>query len=77
VLSSRVVPLQLPPGSLAQMSQASASTLPIVAPAAGGSPPSGPIDISQKMQDALDKYVALQKQNTAARGAQVDVSVSP
>jgi hypothetical protein len=36
-----------------------------------------PVDISQKMLDALDKYTSLQKQNTAARGAQVDLSVSP
>lgn len=79
VLSSQPVPLQLPPGSLSFMSRPSAtlasappSPLPAVAPAAGG-----PVDISQKMLNALDKYVALQKQNTAnrdARGAQVDVS---
>ena len=75
VLSSRVVPLQLPPGSLALTAPPSA--LPAVAPAAGGPPNNGPIDISQKMLDALDKYMALQKQNAAARGAQVDVSVSP
>jgi hypothetical protein len=72
-LSSRVVPLQVPPGSLPQMS----SALPAVAPAAGGPTSRGPVDISQKMLDALDKYVALQKQNTAARGGQVDLSVSP
>lgn len=77
VMSSRVVPLQLPPGSLAQMSYASASALPAVAPAAGVPPNNGPVDISQKMLNALDKYMAFQKQNTAARGAQVDLSVSP
>lgn len=77
VLSSRVVPLQLPPGSLPQMSSAPSRALSSVAPAAGGPPSNGPVDISQKMLDALDKYMALQKQNTAARGAQVDVSVSP
>ncbi len=70
VLSSHVVPLQLPPGSLS-LTRAPASALPSVAPAAG------PVDISQKMLDALDKYMALQKQTAAARGAQVDVSVSP
>lgn len=79
VLSSRPVPLQLPPGSVALMARpaaklatAPASSLPAVAPAGGG-----PVDISQKMLDALDKYVALQKQNAAlpeARGTQVDMS---
>ena len=74
VLSSRPVPLQLPPGAVALMSRptAPASALPAVAPAAGG-----PVDVSQKMLDALDKYAALRKQNADfqdARGAQVDVS---
>jgi hypothetical protein len=44
---------------------------------AGGPATTGPVDISQKMLDALDKYVAIQTQNAAnrdARGAQVDVS---
>jgi len=72
VLSSQVVPLQLPPGSVSLMSRASA-----ISPAAGGPNPNAPVDISQKMLDALDKYMALQKQGTAARGAQVDLSVSP
>jgi hypothetical protein len=79
VLSAQPVPLQLPPGSVALASRprttlASVPTSPLaaVAPASGG-----PVDISQKMLDALDKYVALQKQNSAirdARGTQVDVS---
>ncbi len=77
VLSSQVVPLQLPPGSLSLPSRPPASVLPAVAPAAGGPPSSGPVDISQKMLDALDKYMALQKQNAAARGTQLDTSVSP
>jgi hypothetical protein len=76
VLTSHVVPLQLPPGSVS-LTRAPATALPAVAPAAGGTPSTGPVDISQKMMDALDKYMALQKQTTAARGAQVDVSVSP
>jgi len=68
------VPLQLPPGAVAFMSRPAvpASALPAVAPTAGG-----PVDVSQKMLDALDKYAALKKQNAAfqdARGAQVDVS---
>jgi len=84
VLSAQPVPLQLPPGSVSFMSRPRAtlasvppSPLPTVAPAAGAPPGNGPVDISQKMLDALDKYVALQKQNTAARdarGAHVDLS---
>jgi hypothetical protein len=77
VLRSQVVPLQLPPGSVSLTSRAPASALSSVAPAAGGPNPNVPVDISQKMLDALDKYTSLQKQNTAARGAQVDLSVSP
>ncbi|HKX11350.1 MAG TPA: hypothetical protein VJN67_24325 [Stellaceae bacterium] len=77
VLSARGVPLQLPPGALAQMSRPSMTVLPAVAPAAGAPPTSGPVDISQKMMDALDKYMAIQKQATAARGTQIDTSVSP
>ena len=77
VSTSQVVPLHLPPGSLAQMSRPTASALPGVAPAAGGPNASGPVDISQKMLDALDKYMAVQKQAQAARGTQVDTSVSP
>jgi hypothetical protein len=84
VLSSQPVPLQLPSGSISFMSRpratlasASATSLPAVAPLAGGPATAWPVDISQKMLDALDKYVAIQTQNTAnrdARGAQVDVS---
>lgn len=77
VLSSQVVPLQLPPGSVSLMSRAPTSALSTVAPAAGGPNPNVPVDISQKMLDALDKYTALHKQNAGARGAQVDLSVSP
>jgi hypothetical protein len=84
VPSSQPVPLQLPPGSVSFMSRpratlasAPATPLPAVAPMAGGPATTGPVDISQKMLDALDKYVAIQTQNAAnrnARGAQVDVS---
>ena len=77
VLSSRGVPLQLPPGALAQMSRPQMTVLPAVAPTAGAPAPSGPVDVSQKMLDALDKYMALQKQAGAARGTQIDTSVSP
>jgi hypothetical protein len=79
VLNSRPVPLQLPPGSVGLMARPAAtlasvpaSRLPAVAPAAGG-----PVDVSQKMLDALDKYAALQRQNSARqdpRGTQLDVS---
>lgn len=77
VLSSRGVPLQLPPGALAQMSRPQMTVLPAVAPSAGSPAASGPVDISQKMMDALDKYVALQKHTAAARGTRIDTSVSP
>jgi hypothetical protein len=79
VLNSRPVPLQLPPGSVGLMARPAAtltsvppSRLPAVAPAAGG-----PVDVSQKMLDALDKYAALQRQNSTRqdpRGTQLDVS---
>ncbi|HXP74761.1 MAG TPA: hypothetical protein VN823_11500 [Stellaceae bacterium] len=80
VLSSQPVPLQLPPGAISFMSRPSATLAaapPSPLPATGGPATSGPADISQKMLGALDKYVALQKQNTAnreSRGVQVDVS---
>jgi len=79
VLNSRPVPLQLPPGSVALMSRPTATlaSVPTTAPPAAIPAAGGPVDISQKMLDALDKYVALQKQNAAfqdPRGAQVDVS---
>ena len=35
---------------------------------------SAPVDLSQKIADALDKYIALQKQNSNARGSQLDVN---
>lgn len=64
-LSSQPVPLAVPPGSL--MPQ------PRLTPASA----SAPIDISQKMLDALDKYAALQRQREGARGergSQLDVA---
>ncbi len=79
VMSAQPVPLQLPPGSIAFLSRPR-TTLAAVPPSPASAAPSGqgqPIDISQKMLDALDKYVALQKQNAAARdgrGGQLDVS---
>ena len=54
------------------MSRPSMTVLPAVAPSAGAQAASGPVDISQKMMDALDKYMAIQKQATAARGTQLD-----
>jgi hypothetical protein len=77
VWTSQVVPLHLPPGSLAQMTRPTAGALAAVAPAAGAPNPSGPVDISQKMLNALDKYMAFQRQAQTARGTQLDTSVSP
>lgn len=79
ILNPQPVPLQLPsgvtglklmrPGALVSAASVSA------APAAPAS--AGPVDISQKMLDALDKYVAMQRQSTAGRserGGQIDLS---
>jgi len=79
VLSSQPVPLSVPPGSLSPpvraMPVAFTASAPAPAPAQGGS--AGPVDISQKMIDALDKYATLQRQRegtSAPRGSQVDVA---
>ncbi len=83
VLTSQPIPLQIPPGALGTMAPQPRAikvmASPPATPAAASSdtaatlpPPDGrPIEISQKMLQALDKYMALQP---AARGAQVDVS---
>jgi hypothetical protein len=78
-LNPRPVPLQLPPGSIAFMSRpmATLATAPTGAPAIAVPAAGGPVDISRKMLDALDKYVALQSQTATARdsrGAQLNVS---
>jgi hypothetical protein len=80
-LSNRVVPLQgiaVPPGLLRAGAPAAfrpAGTDDSHAPATLPSNP--PIDISQQMMDALDKYTRLQQQRDAkadaGRGAQLDV----
>lgn len=81
VLSSQPIPLQIPPGALSAppvrtikvMASPPTSSMP-----ADSAPPSGqPIEISQKMLQALDKYMALQgSQNGVGspRGTQLDVS---
>lgn len=83
VLTSQPIPLQIPPGVLSTMApqpraikvMASPSTTPAATtadtPVAMPPPDGRPIEISQKMLQALDKYMALQP---AQRGAQVDVS---
>jgi hypothetical protein len=83
VLTSQPVPMQIPSGVLGTMAPQPRAikvmASPPATPAATTSdtpatvpPPDGrPIEISQKMLQALDKYMALQP---AARGAQVDVS---
>jgi hypothetical protein len=84
-LSNRVVPLQgiAVPAGLLQPSAPSAAAR-IARPAgteASAAPPAlptnPPIDISQQMMDALDKYTRLQQQRgdkaDAGRGAQLDI----
>jgi hypothetical protein len=48
---------------------------PIPSPASPvpGTPQSGPIDVPQRMLDALDKYMQRQQQ-TPARGSEVDLA---
>ena len=82
-LSSKVVPLQgiaLPPSLLRPIVPAAArATGPVGADTGAGTVPSNPpINISQQMMEALDKYARLQQQRDtkrdAGRGAQVDLS---
>jgi len=71
ILNPQPVPLNVPPGAL-PLNTRQRGMLVSAAPPAPAS--SGPVEISQKMMDALDKYVAMQKQNLGARGSQLDVS---
>ena len=79
VLSAQVIPLSIPPGSLSPPARAMPVAYTASAPAptptqAGGT---GPVDVSQKMIDALDKYATLQRQRegtSTPRGSQVDVA---
>jgi hypothetical protein len=71
-LTAQPVPLSIPPGSLMPQPR-----LTPISAGAGGSVGSAPVDISQKMLDALDKYAALQRQRegtSLGRGTQVDVA---
>jgi len=73
ILNPQPVPLQLPPGALGLNARQRGVLL---SAAASATQPASkdPIDLSQKMADALDKYIALQKQNTSARGSQLDLN---
>jgi len=75
VLNSRPVPFIAPPGSLANIGRPRLMPVSATTLAPGGS--NGPVDISQKMLGALDKYRALERQRNAngdGRGAQVDLT---
>jgi hypothetical protein len=83
-LSNRVVPLQgiaVPAGLLRPSAPAAARAAHPVGPDDTGAPPTlptnPPVDISQQMMDALDKYTRLQQQRgakaDAGRGAQLDL----
>lgn len=77
VLHSQPVALMVPPGSLPNGGRPRLQPASAVAPANGPTPaspnPDAPVDISQKMLDALDKYMTLQQKNDN-RGGQVDVA---
>lgn len=64
-LTAQPIPLSIPPGSLTPQ--------PRLTPISASAAASAPVDISQKMLDALDKYAALHRQRDA-RGAQIDVA---
>jgi hypothetical protein len=80
VLNSQPVPLMLPPGALPNGGRprlmAASAAAPSTSASAAVPDPNTPVDISQKMLDALDKYGALQRQQTesAGRGSQVNVT---
>ena len=75
VLNPEPVPLMVPPGALPNGGRPRLQ--PTASPNAGtgGTPPAPgePLDLSQKMLEALDKYMALQKPGEP-RGGQVDVT---
>jgi len=75
VLNSQPVALMVPPGALPNGGRPRLQPVapPAATPIAAPPDPSTPVDISQKMMDALDKYMALQ-QKSEARGAQLDVA---
>ncbi|HUZ72502.1 MAG TPA: hypothetical protein VMU87_05925 [Stellaceae bacterium] len=81
-LQTKPVPLELPPGTLLpQRLVMPAPTAPAAAPAPA-SPPApapgqgAPLDFSQKMLDALDKYMKLEKEREkAAPAPAVDLSL--
>jgi hypothetical protein len=66
-----LVPLVLPPGALPAQPAPNAATVAAAAAAAPAAPatPGQPLDVSQKMLDALDKYMRLEQQRKAASPA--------
>jgi hypothetical protein len=78
ILNSQPVPLVVPPGALPNGGRPrlmpGAASVPSPSAAATAPPsPDTPVDVSQKMLDALDKYTALEKQRANQKlGSQVD-----
>jgi hypothetical protein len=64
------VPATVSPAAPAAVTPAAQSAAPVTTPPPN---PGTPVDISQKMADALDKYMALQQQNQG-RGGQVNIA---
>jgi len=76
VLSPQAVALVVPPGSLPNGGRPRLMPGAAAAPAVATPPnPDTPVDISQKMLDALDKYTALERQRASRDlGSQVDAT---
>ncbi|HUK06669.1 MAG TPA: hypothetical protein VLX09_02275 [Stellaceae bacterium] len=76
VLSPQPVALVVPPGSLPNGGRPRLMPVAAAAPVAATPPnPDTPVDVSQKMLDALDKYTALEKQRASRDlGSQVDAT---
>jgi hypothetical protein len=80
VLNSQPVALMVPPGALPNGGRPRLMPASAVVPSTGATAaapdPNTPVDISQKMLDALDKYAALQRQQNenGGRGSQVNVT---
>lgn len=77
VLSPQPVPLSIPPGSLPPQGRPTPVSFVAATPTPAQTPAAGPLDVSRKMIEALDKYALLQRQREGTavlRGSQVDVA---
>jgi hypothetical protein len=81
VLNSQPVALMVPPGALPNGGRPRLMPASAVVPSTGATAaapdPNTPVDISQKMLDALDKYAALQRQQSENEGRGSQVNVTP